>query len=52
MREAVDAVLNWLVQSCDVLGYSGQNWMLVVAGFFLLYIAAIAIGRRSQTPLR
>ena len=39
-------MLHWLVGNCDVFGFAGQNWMLVVAGGLLAYIAVLAIGRR------
>ena len=45
-------VLNWLTDNCEVLGLNGQNWMLVVAGGMLLYIAMLVIARRHQTRLR
>lgn len=45
-HDGLKAMLNWLTGNFEVFGLPGQNWMLVVAGGFLLYIAALAIGRR------
>ena len=39
-------MLNWLTANCELFGLPGQNWMLVVGGGLLLYIAALAISRR------
>ena len=32
-------MLHWLVGSCRMLGLDGQNWMLVIAGAFAVYLA-------------
>jgi hypothetical protein len=45
-------MLNWLTGNFDLFGLSGQNWMLVVAGGLLAYIAVLAIGRRRHVSLR
>lgn len=43
-------MLHWLVGSCRVLGLNGQNWMLVIAGALVVYLAALAwIVRRQST---
>ncbi|MGH6726388.1 MAG: hypothetical protein ACREB8_07580 [Pseudolabrys sp.] len=44
-------MLNWLTNNCELFGFSGQNWMLLVAGGLLLYIAALAIGQRRHVDL-
>ena len=51
-RDASRAMLNWLTGNCDLFGLAGQNWMLVVAGGLLLYIAALAICRRRHAGVR
>ncbi len=45
-------MLNWLTANCDLLGLPAQNWMLVVGGGLLLYIAALAISRGRQARIR
>jgi hypothetical protein len=40
-------MLSWLVQSSDVLGLHPQNWMLLIAGLFALYIGWLAFVRRA-----
>ena len=40
-------MLSWLVQSSDVLGLHPQNWMLLIAALFALYIAWLAFARRA-----
>lgn len=47
-----DAALNWLTGNCHLFGLTGQNWMLVVGGVFLIYIVAVAIARRRQMRAR
>jgi hypothetical protein len=42
-------MLNWLTGNCELFGLPGQNWMLVVAGGLLLYIAVVVIGSFRQT---
>ena len=37
----LQAMLNWLTANCELFGLPGQNWMLVVGGGLLLYIAAL-----------
>ena len=51
-RHAFHAMLNWLTGNCELFGVTGQNWMLVVAGGLLLYIAVLAISHRRQTGVR
>jgi disulfide bond formation protein DsbB len=41
-------MLNWLTNNCDLLGFNGQNWMLVLAGGLLVYIAVLVIRQRRQ----
>ena len=40
-------MLPWLVATSDVLGLHAQNWMLLTAGLFALYIAWLAFARRA-----
>ena len=42
-------MLDWLTGNFELLGLALQNWMLVVTGGLLLYIAVLAIGGRRQT---
>jgi hypothetical protein len=44
-------MLYWLVGNCDVFGLAGQNWMLLIGGGLLLYIAILAIARHQQQRL-
>ncbi len=44
-------MLNWLTGNCELFGLAGQNWMLVVAGGLLLYIAVLVIGSFRQTGI-
>jgi hypothetical protein len=48
MQDVITAMLNWLTGNCNLLGFNGQNWMLVLAGGLLLYIAVLVIGHRRQ----
>ena len=41
-------MLNWLTENCELFGLPGQNWMLVVAGGLLLYIAVLVIGSAGK----
>jgi hypothetical protein len=52
MQDPAHAVLNWLVGNFDLFGLTGQNWMLVVGGGLLLYIAVLVIAQRRQTGIR
>ena len=45
-------MLNWLTGNCDLFGLPGQNWMLIVGGGLLLYIAALAISRGRHAGIR
>lgn len=45
-------MLNWLTSNCELFGLPGQNWMLVVGGGLLLYVAALVITNRRQTGIR
>jgi hypothetical protein len=40
-------MLDWLVKNSDFLGVHAQNWMLLFAGLFALYVAWLAIGRHA-----
>jgi hypothetical protein len=48
MQDAITAMLNWLTANCDLFGFNGQNWMPVLAGGLLVYIAVLVIGRHRQ----
>jgi hypothetical protein len=43
------AMLDWLVGSCDIFGLPCQNWMLVVSGALLMYVAILAVTRMVET---
>ena len=45
-------MLDWLTGNIELFGLPGQNWMLVLAGGLVLYIAVLAIGRHRQTGAR
>ena len=45
-------MLNWLTANCDLFGLHAQNWMFVVGGGLLLYIAAMVISRGRQAGIR
>jgi hypothetical protein len=49
---ALQAMLNWLTGNCEFFGLHAQNWMFVIAGGLLLYIAALVISRRRQAGIR
>lgn len=49
MQDVITAMLNWLTGNCDLFGFEGQNWMPVLAGGLLIYIAVLVIGRNRQT---
>ena len=40
-------MLSWLVRSCDVFGLHGQNWMLLIAALFALYLVWLAFAHRA-----
>ena len=52
MKDTAHAALDWLVGDCRLFGLTGQNWMPVVGGGLLLYIAILVIARRRQTGTR
>ncbi len=42
-------MMNWLVGDSQVFGLTVENWMLLMGGGLLLYIAVLVIaGRRRQ----
>jgi hypothetical protein len=45
-------MLNWLVGNCELFGLTGQNWMWLIGGGLLLYVAMLAIARRRQARMR
>jgi len=40
-------MLSWLVETSDILGLHAQNWMLLAAALFALYVAWLALARRA-----
>ncbi len=38
-------MLNWLTANITVFGLHAQNWMLLVGGGLLAYIAALTLAR-------
>jgi len=46
------AMMNWLVANCDLFGLPFQNWMLLVGGGLLLYLAVLAVVRPRRTRAR
>jgi hypothetical protein len=45
-------MLDWLVGDFELFGQLGQNWMLLVGGGLLLYIAIMIIARRRDRITR
>jgi hypothetical protein len=53
MNDPTHAMLHWLVGDCHLFGLTGQNWMPLVIGMFLVYIATLAVvGRRNHQRAR
>jgi hypothetical protein len=44
-------MLNWLTSNCELFGLPGQNWMLVVGGGLLLYVAVLVITNSRQAGI-
>jgi hypothetical protein len=44
-------MLDWLVSNSEVLGLSGQNWMWLIGGALLLYVAMLLVTRSRHTHL-
>lgn len=44
--------MDWLIGNYELFGIIGQNWMLVVGGGLLLYIATLVIARYFQPHAR
>jgi small neutral amino acid transporter SnatA (MarC family) len=42
--------MDWLVDNFELFGVTIENWMLVIGGGLLLYIAMLMIARRRQAP--
>lgn len=45
-------MLDWLTGNCQLFGLEAQNWMLVIGGGLLLYIATLVIARQRQARMR
>jgi hypothetical protein len=41
-------MLDWLTGNFNLFGLPGQNWMVLVGGGLLLYIAILVIAQRRQ----
>ena len=41
-------MLDWLTDTVTLFGLSAHNWMLLVAGLFVVYILALAIPWRGR----
>jgi hypothetical protein len=46
------AMLNWLTDNIELFGLPVQNWMLLLGGGLLLYIAILAWPRRRRSGPR
>jgi hypothetical protein len=44
-------MLYWLVGNCDLFGLAIQNWVLVAAGAFALYIFSLLLMRQKHGRL-
>jgi hypothetical protein len=45
-------MMNWLVGDFQVFGLVVQNWMLLIGGGFVLYIAVLVIAGRQNGRVR
>ena len=52
MTDFSNTVLNWLTANSELFGVPAQNWMLVIGGGLLIYIAALVIAERRQPRVR
>jgi hypothetical protein len=53
MNDPIHAALHWLVGDCQLFGLTAQNWMPLMIGMILAYIATLAvIGRRNHQRVR
>jgi hypothetical protein len=53
MNDPTHAALHWLVGDCQLFGLTVQNWMPLMIGMILVYIAALAvISRRNHQRVR
>lgn len=50
--DACLAMLDWLTGNWQLFGLASQNWMLVIGGGLLLYIAMLVIARGRQPGVR
>jgi hypothetical protein len=51
-RDACLAMLDWLTGNCQLFGLEVQNWMLVIGGGLLAYIATLVIARGRRPAVR
>jgi hypothetical protein len=52
MSNYSDAVMDWLAANSELFGVPAQNWMLVIGGGLLIYIAVLVIAKRRQPRVR
>ena len=45
-------MLDWLTGNCQLFGLEVQNWMLVIGGGLLAYIATLVIARGRRPRVR
>ena len=46
MQNETNRLLDWLVDHSEFLGVTVENWLLVVFGGLLIYLAGLVIARR------
>jgi hypothetical protein len=44
-EEALVPMREWLVAECNLFGLPTQNWMWLLAGAFLVYLASLGLAR-------
>ena len=48
MSDYSHALMNWLVGNSNLFGIPAENWMLVIGGGLLIYIAGLVIAERCR----
>ena len=46
------ALMNWLVGNSNLFGIPAENWMLVIGGGLLVYIAVLVIAEHCHARAR
>jgi hypothetical protein len=46
------ALMNWLAANSELFGLPAENWMLVIGGGLLIYIAVLIIAERRHARAR